>query len=95
MVLGVASWRMAGNFSPHVGECLAVREGSWFALAYCYQDWIVEVDTLNVYDTVCLLEQRLVEANVIQDICYSFQQVGSGFVCHGSWDGNLVVHFFC
>ena len=51
------------------------------------------MDALNVYNTVCLSEQRLVEANVIHDICYSLQQVGSGFACHGSQDGNLVVHF--
>lgn len=29
MVLGAVLRRLAGNFSPHVGECLAVRALGW------------------------------------------------------------------
>lgn len=38
IVLGAASRHVFQSFSPHVGECLVVREGAWFACSlgvYC------------------------------------------------------------
>ncbi|GMN55522.1 hypothetical protein TIFTF001_024642 [Ficus carica] len=51
-VLGAVSLRMSGLFSPHVGECLVVREGTRFALSRDYPSWIVETDSINVYRAV-------------------------------------------
>ncbi|GMN55237.1 hypothetical protein TIFTF001_024348 [Ficus carica] len=88
LLLGAVSRRMAGNFSPHVGECMVVREGSWFALARGYHELIVKVDALNVYRVVCSPKKRFMKANIIYDICNSCKQVGDGSVCYGFRDGN-------
>ncbi|GMN52900.1 hypothetical protein TIFTF001_022038 [Ficus carica] len=95
-VLGVVSRHMFGLFSPHVGECLAVREGTWFALSRGYSSWIVETDAINVYRVVSLVSspvQPSIEANVIADIRDSCLQVRSGSVCYGSHKGNSIAHF--
>ncbi|GMN55904.1 hypothetical protein TIFTF001_025023 [Ficus carica] len=47
-ILGAESRLMAGLFSSHVGECLAVREGVWLALSCGFSKYIVETDALNV-----------------------------------------------
>ena len=84
---------MARNFSPHVGEGKAVQEGSWFALAHGYHEWIVKVDALNVYKVVYSPKKRPVKANIIYDICNSCKQVGNGSVCYRFCDENSVTHF--
>ncbi|GMN59896.1 hypothetical protein TIFTF001_028983 [Ficus carica] len=42
VVLGAVSRRMAGSFSPCVGECMAVKEGAWFAPSCGFLKWVVE-----------------------------------------------------
>lgn len=34
VMLRALSRRIFGSFSPHVGECLAVREGVWMVLSF-------------------------------------------------------------
>lgn len=82
LLLGAVSLHTARNFSPHVGEGMAVREGSWFALARGYHEWIVKVDALNVYKVVYSPKKRSVKANIFYDICNSCKQVGNCSVCY-------------
>ncbi|GMN20849.1 hypothetical protein TIFTF001_045394 [Ficus carica] len=52
LVLGAVSRRMARLFSPHVGECLAVKEGAWLGLSCGFSKWIFETDALNTFKAV-------------------------------------------
>ncbi|GMN38711.1 hypothetical protein TIFTF001_007940 [Ficus carica] len=76
-----------------VGECLAVKEGTWFALSCGYPSWIAETDAMNVCRAVSSLIQHSIEANAIADIRNLCLQVRSGFVCYGSRKGNSIAYF--
>ncbi|GMN59682.1 hypothetical protein TIFTF001_028778 [Ficus carica] len=93
LVLGAVSCRMAGFFSPHVRECMAVREGTWFALSHGFSNWVVETDAISIYKAVFSPLQRYVETNVIDDICDACSLLGSGLICYGSREGNYVDYF--
>ncbi|GMN52002.1 hypothetical protein TIFTF001_021147 [Ficus carica] len=71
VVLGAVSRQMVGLFSPHVGKCLAVREGAWLALSHGFSKWIVKTYALNVFKAVYSLVQHSIETIVIDDICNS------------------------
>ncbi|EXB89956.1 hypothetical protein L484_023608 [Morus notabilis] len=43
-----ASKRIEGRFSPYVAECLAIREGIYFALKRGFHNWVLESDANNV-----------------------------------------------
>lgn len=87
------SRRIFGSFSPHVGECLAVREGVWMALSLGVSQWSIESDAINVVQSVLNANDQSMEANIIDDICNSLNQAGSGSICYGSRKGNSVVNF--
>ncbi len=38
--LNTMSWRIYGKFAPHIGECLALREGAFF----CKLSWSPKMD---------------------------------------------------
>ncbi|GMN71540.1 hypothetical protein TIFTF001_051849 [Ficus carica] len=59
VVLGAVSRRMAGLFSSHVGECLAVKEGAWLALSCEFSKWTIETDALNVYNRFSVLLKQM------------------------------------
>ncbi|GMN63606.1 hypothetical protein TIFTF001_032677 [Ficus carica] len=93
VVLGAMARRMASCFSPFLSECMSIREGVWHALSKGYSNWIIKTDALNVVHAIKNPELRSLEANVIQDICDTFELSGGGSVCYGSRCENLVAHF--
>ena len=86
-VLGAAARRVVGNFSPHVGGCLAVREGAW--LSRLLGALLIETDAVNVVRSVYNPNVYSLEANVIEDICHSMNQASSSSVCYSSRKGNF------
>ncbi|GMN60583.1 hypothetical protein TIFTF001_029678 [Ficus carica] len=92
VVVGAAC-RMAGCFSPFLGECMAVREGVWYALSKGYSNWIVETDALNVVHAIKNPELQSLEANVIQDVHNTLELSRGDSVCYGSRFGNSIAHF--
>ncbi|GMN67137.1 hypothetical protein TIFTF001_036205 [Ficus carica] len=47
-LLGAMAGRVFGCFSPFLGECIAVREGAFFAQMGGLDDWTIESDVVNV-----------------------------------------------
>lgn len=93
VVLGAMARCMIGSFTPHIAECMAVREGVWFARAGGFPRWVVETDAINVARAVFSPSSLSVEANVLEDIheLLSFERGGN--VSYGSRKGNAVAHF--
>ncbi|GMN53036.1 hypothetical protein TIFTF001_022173 [Ficus carica] len=46
--MAAAAKRMIGRFSPHLGECMALREGVWLPLALGFSEWTVETDVISI-----------------------------------------------
>ncbi|GMN66762.1 hypothetical protein TIFTF001_035828 [Ficus carica] len=68
MVIAALSRRIFGKFSPHVGECLAVREGLCLAHLCGFQNFMVESDALNAVGAIQRPLCRALESNVVADI---------------------------
>ena len=82
--------RIFGKFSPHIGECLAVREGVCLAKFLGLDNWVVESDALNTVSAIQNLVAEAPEANIVEDIRDSLLVARSGMVCYISRDGNRV-----
>ncbi|GMN62162.1 hypothetical protein TIFTF001_031248 [Ficus carica] len=67
-VLATAARQMFGRCSPHLGECMAVREGVWLAQSIGFSKWMVETDALKMFRAVQNPIVNPIEANVINDI---------------------------
>ncbi|GMN72217.1 hypothetical protein TIFTF001_055608 [Ficus carica] len=58
-IMSFLTRRIFGKFSPHIGECLAVREGVCLAKFLGLDNWAVESDALN---TVSAIQNPVPEA---------------------------------
>ena len=92
-VMSFLSRRIFGKFSPHLGECLAVREGVFLANFLKLDNWVVESDAVNAVRAIQNPVAEAPEANIVEDIRDSLSVVRSGRVCHIPRDGNRVAHF--
>ncbi|EXB60957.1 Importin subunit alpha [Morus notabilis] len=84
VVLGACFIRIPGRFSPHVAECMAVREGALFAVSNGFSEWVIESDVINAVQKVQTPSDRASEAGVIQDIRAIFVQARCDFVSYTS-----------
>ena len=83
---------MAGSFSVHTAEYLAVCEGTRLAHSCGIQNWVIESDTINVVRAINSSSARALGASVIEDIKEVVLNDCSK-VCYGSRDGNLLIHY--
>ncbi|GMN52832.1 hypothetical protein TIFTF001_021965 [Ficus carica] len=67
-VMSFLSRRIFGKFSPHLGECLAVREGVCLANFLRLDNWVVESDALNTVSAIQNPVAEAPEANIVEDI---------------------------
>lgn len=97
MVLGdlvaALARKIFGKFSPHVGECLALREGLSLAHACDTKKFVVKSDALNMVRAIQKPLCRVLEANIIDDIQDLMMSFGSGIICYVSRDGNVVAQY--
>ncbi|GMN19741.1 hypothetical protein TIFTF001_039884 [Ficus carica] len=91
-VMSFLSRRIFGKFSPHLGECLAVREGVFLANFLKLDNWVVESDAMNAVRAIQNPVAEAPEANIVEDIRDYIAGVRNGRVCHISRDGNRVAH---
>ncbi|GMN53841.1 hypothetical protein TIFTF001_022971 [Ficus carica] len=92
VVMSFLSRRIFGKFSPHLGECLAVREGVFLANFLKLDNWVVESDAMNAVRAIQNPVAEAPEANIVEDIRDYIAGVRNGRVCHISRDGNRVAH---
>ena len=91
-VLSFLSRRIFGKFSPHLGECLAVREGVCLANFLRLDNWVVESDALNAISAIQNPVAEAPEANIAEDIRDFLSVARRGMVCYTRRDGNKVAH---
>ncbi|GMN45720.1 hypothetical protein TIFTF001_014908 [Ficus carica] len=92
VVMSFLTRRIFGKFSPHIGECLAVREGVCLAKFLGLDNWVVESDALNTVSAIQNSVAEAPKANIVEDIRDSLLTTRSGMVCYISRDGNKVAH---
>ncbi|GMN40602.1 hypothetical protein TIFTF001_009828 [Ficus carica] len=92
-VMSFLSRRIFGKFSPHLGECLAVREGVCLANFLRLDNWVVESDALNTVSAIQNPVAEAPETNIVEDIRDYLSIARSDMVCYISRDENRVVHF--
>uniref|UniRef100_UPI0015C52B97 reverse transcriptase-like protein n=1 Tax=Proteus mirabilis TaxID=584 RepID=UPI0015C52B97 len=68
VVLVAVARRMVGCFTPHLGKCMAVREGEWFALSHAFYNLVVETDAINMLQVLKNSSPRSLEVNNIDNI---------------------------
>ena len=93
VVLSFLARRIFGKFSPHLGECLAVRKGVCLANFLRLDNWVVESDALNTVSAIQNPVAEAPEANIVEDIRDSLSVARSGMVCYTPRDENRVAHF--
>ncbi|XP_024019889.1 uncharacterized protein LOC112091171 [Morus notabilis] len=64
IVLAAASTKFLGRFSPHMAECIAIREGTMLARNLGFEKWVVELDAINAVNVVHSPPVRALEAGL-------------------------------
>lgn len=86
VVLSAATLRISGCFSPHMGDCMAVREGIMLAQRQGYSRWMA---------VVCAIQSplsRSPDSSIIGDIQHNISLITYGSICYVSRFGNHIAH---
>lgn len=85
--------KLKGFFSPHIVECLALREGLEFVRDLGLGVSMTEMNTLKVVQAVASPSSLDEADGIISDVRLLLQQVSGGLFCgHVSREGNVVAH---
>lgn len=91
-VLAATSLHISGRFSPHIAECLAIKEGVKLAQAQGFSARLVESNAFNVVVVVRSPPNQALGANIVQDIKTVLIQARCGSVYYISCEDNDITH---
>ena len=92
VVLGAMAMKLSGKYDPYIAECMAIRQGLWFANEAGLLIDIVESDSLNAVNAIKRRDEFSLESQIIDDFVFMLSISIGGTCCYVSRNGNKATH---